>query len=338
MFYLSERSIMPGLALNVGVVSAMFSLARATIFAAALSLLLAPCSPADAAAPEKSSSTAKSIPPAKTAAAGKPADAAKAAGAAAGAKNQPAPPAKASGPAAPGWELEQWHRMAGRMRLVSNKYGGRFETTHYTLLKPLPGDKMYFLNQQTKRYACFPVNTWRKKFNFYHKDSARTRDAGFTEFSPWKHIGNEKIAGLRVGRYSRMRTNKLPPPNDKTYTEEWSFCPDLKIPSALVELYKKTLYMTFDDKLGFPMRIKEIREWSGKKAKKVDVSYDTIGYKKASFPQSFFAMSPDYKQVKDEMSVLMDEGGDMMGGDMMGGGDTSLGGLGINEELKKRLK
>lgn len=313
----------------------MFALARATLLTAAVSVLLSPYGPAAAAAPEKSPGAAKATPLTKTASAGKPADAARATS---GGKDQPVSPVKSGGPPAPGWELEQWHRMAGRMRLVSNKYGGRFETTHYTLLKPLPGDQMFFLNQQTKRYASFPVNTWRKKFNFYHKDTARTKDAGFTDFSPWKHIGNDKIAGLKVGRYSRMRTNKMPPPNDKTYTEEWFFCPDLKIPTALVELYKKTLYMSYDDKLGFPMRIKEIREWSGKKAKKVDISYDTIAYKKGSFPQSFFAMSPDYKQVKDEMSVLMDEGGDMMGGDMMGGSDTGMGGLNMNEELRKRLK
>jgi len=296
----------------------MFALGRVTLcFATAISLFPLSCASTPAAAPDKS-------PPGKNAAAGKP-------GAPAGQET------KAMGPPAPGWELEQWHRMAGRMRLVSNKYGGRFETTHYTLLKPMPGEMMFFLNQQTKRYASFPVGTWRKKFNFYHKDTGRTKDAGFTEFSPWKLVGKDKIAGLNVGRYIRVRSNKMPAPNDKTYTEEWSFCPDLQIPQALIELYKKTLYMTYDDKLGFPMRVKEIREWNGKKNKKVDISYDTIAYKKSSFPQSFFQMGKDYKQVKDEMSVLMDEGGDMMGADMMGG-DAGMGGLNVNEELRKRLK
>lgn len=240
------------------------------------------------------------------------------------------------GPPAPGWELQQWHRMAGRIRLVSNKYGGKFETTHYTLLKPLPGEKMYFLNQQTKRYVHYTTEMWRKKFNFYHKDTGRSRDAGFTEFSAWKRLGDEKIAGLKCGRYSRMRTNNLPPPNDKTYTEEWSFSRELTVPPALVELYKKTLYLQYDATLGFPMRVKEIREWSGKKAKKVELSYDTLKFSKGSFPQSFFDVGKDYKQVKDEMSVLMDEGGDMMGGEMMGG-DGSLGGLEMNEALKRRL-
>lgn len=245
--------------------------------------------------------------------------------------------AKPSGPPAAGWELQQWHRMAGRIRLVSNKYGGRFETTHYTLLKPLPGEKMFFLNQQTKRFVNYDVATWEKKFNFYHKDPGRSKDAGFTDFSPWKRLAEEKIAGLKCTRYSRMRTNNQPPPNDKTYTEEWSFCRDLTVPPALIDLYKKTLALNYDAKLGFPMRVREVREWSGKKAKKVDLSYDTLKYSKSSFPQSFFEMSKDYKQVKDEMSVLMDEGGDAMGGDMMGA-DGGLGGLNMDEELKRRLK
>ncbi len=244
---------------------------------------------------------------------------------------------KPSGPAAQGWEMQQWHRMAGRIRLVSNKYGGRFETTHYTLLKPLPGERMYFLNQQTKRFVNYDAVTWRKKFNFYHKDAGRTKDAGFTDFSPWKRIAEEKIAGLKCMKYSRFRTNNQPPPNDKTYTEEWSFCSALTVPTALIELYKKTLCLNYDAKLGFPMRVREIREWSGKKAKKVDVSYDTLKYCKSSFPQSLFEMGKDYKQVKDEMSVLMDEGGDGMGADMMGA-DGGLGGLNMDEELKKRLK
>ncbi len=281
-----------------------------------------------AAGPEKSTVTAKAAGASSAGATKSPLSAG---------KKEPAKPA--GGPPAPGWELQQWHRMAGRIRLVSNKYGGKFETTHYTLLKPLPGEKMYFLNQQTKRYVNYTVEMWRKKFNFYHKDPGRAKDAGFTEFSPWKRLGEETIAGLKCGRYSRMRTNNLPPPNDKTYTEEWSFCRELTVPSALIDLYKKTLYLNYDAKLGFPMRVKEIREWSGKKAKKVDVSYDTLKFIKGSFPQSFFEMGKDYKQVKDEMSVLMDEGADMMGGDMMGGGggDGALGGLEINEELKRRV-
>ncbi len=240
------------------------------------------------------------------------------------------------GPPAPGWELHQWHRMAGRIRLVSTKYGGKFETTHYTLLKQMPGDKMNFLNQQTRRYVSYSSDAWRKKFNFYRKDPGRAKDAGFTEFSAWKRQGEEKIAGLKCVRYSRMRTNNLPPPNDKTYTEEWSFCRELAVPPALIELYKKVLYLQYDAKLGFPMRVKEIREWNGKKARKVELSYDTLKYNKASFPQSFFEIGKDYKQAKDEMSVLMDEGADMMDGDMMGG-DGSLGGLEIKDELKRRL-
>lgn len=248
----------------------------------------------------------------------------------------------ANGPLAPGWELQQWHRMAGRMRLISNKYGGKFETTHYTLLKPEPGNTMYFLNQQTKKYVSYSVDQWRKKFNFYHKDPGRAKDSGFTEFSAWKHVGDEKIAGLKVGRYARFRTNNLPAPNDKTYVEEWSFCKDLKVPLSLVELYKKTLYMTYDEKLGFPMRVKETREWNGKKNKKVDISYDTVSYKKESFPQKFFVLGKDYRAVKDEMSVLMDEGGDGMGLDMPGmGGMPGADGMGVTDiqaELKRRLK
>ncbi|MBA3992526.1 MAG: hypothetical protein C0469_03295 [Cyanobacteria bacterium DS2.3.42] len=240
--------------------------------------------------------------------------------------------AKPSGPPAAGWELQQWHRMAGRLRLVSNKYGGKFETTHYTLLKAEPGATMYLLNQQTKRFVSYTVDVWRKKFNFYQKNPGRSKDVGFTDFSAWKQLGSEKIAGLKCSKYSRMRTNRLPPPNDKTYTEEWSFCRDLSVPPALIELYKKTLNLNYDAKLGFPMRVNEIREWSGRKAKKVDLSYDTIAYKKTSIPQKFFEIPTNYKQVKDEMSVLMDEGGDMMGG------DSPSGGLSIDEALKERLK
>ena len=288
-------------------------------------------SPAIAQAPQKTAVSVKTSKPVvvdKASAPGKTAEPAD--------KKLTPSPSKASGPAAPGWELQQWHRMAGRMRLVSNKYGGKFETTHYTLLKPMPGEAMYFLNQQTKRYVLYAVKDWQKKFNFYHKDPGRTKDAGFTDFSPWKHVGDDKIVGLKVGKYTRMRTNNLPAPNDKTYTEEWSFCRELKVPPSLIDLYKKTLSMTYDEKLGFPMRVTEIREWSGKKAKKVDLSYDTLSYKKASFPQKFFEMGADYKKVKDEMSVLMDEGGDMMGGDMPGADGT--GAMDINAELKKRLK
>lgn len=312
------------------------------------SLLVLPflaTSQAQAAAPEKNAVAAKTAIPAKVAGStgataaktvsttpGKtPANTPSPAG-----KKEPQKQAAAGGPPAPGWELQQWHRMAGRIRLVSTKYGGKFETTHYTLLKPLPGDKMYFLNQQTKRYVNYTAETWRKKFNFYHKDPGRSKDSGFTEFSPWKRLGDEKIAGLKCGRFSRMRTNNLPAPNDKTYTEEWSFCKELTVPPALIELYKKTLYLQYDAKLGFPMRVREIREWNGKHAKKVELSYDTLKYNKASFPQSFFEMGKDYKQVKDEMSVLMDEGGDMLGGDAMGA-DGSMGGLEMNEELKRRL-
>lgn len=281
---------------------------------------------AKAAAPEKSAGAPKAGGPAKATAQTRPADAAKAG-------QTPAKKAAiASGPPAAGWEMQQWHRMAGRVRLVSNKYGGKFETTHYTLLKPEPGDTMYLLNQQTKRFVSYSVATWRKKFNFYQKNPGRSKDAGFTDFSPWKRLKDEKIVGMKCGRYSRMRTNNLPPPNDKTYTEEWSFCRDLKVPPALIELYKKTLNLNYDAKLGFPMRVNEIREWSGKKAKKVDLSYDTLSYKKSNIPQQFFQIPGDYKQVKDEMSVLMDEGGDMMGG------DAGTGGLNIDEDLKERLK
>lgn len=287
-------------------------------------------SPANAAGPEKTAANVKSSGPPKAAPGAKGQDSLKTQDA--GKKEA----AKPSGPPAQGWELQQWHRMAGRIRLVSNKYGGKFETTHYTLLKPVPGERMYFLNQQTKRFVSYDAATWRKKFNFYHKDSGRTKDVGFTDFSPWKRLGEEKIAGLKCARFSRFRSNNQPAPNDKTYTEEWSFCSALTVPTALIELYKKTLYLNYDAKLGFPMRVKEIREWSGKKAKKVDVSYDTLKYSKASFPQSFFEMGKDYKQVKDEMSVLMDEGGDAMGGDMMGA--DGLGGLNMDEELKRRLK
>ena len=288
------------------------------------------------AAPDEGNSSAKAVAPVK--APGAPSkEVAKTSGSKVSAgKDQSAKPAVTGGPAAPGWELHQWHRMAGRIRLVSNQYGGKFETTHYTLLKPSPGEKLFFLNQQTKRYVQYTTEKWRKKFNFYHKDPGRSRDAGFTEFSAWKRIGEEKIAGLKCSRYSRMRTNNLPAPNDKTYTEEWSFCRELAVPSGLVELYKKILYLQYEAKLGFPMRVKEIREWNGKKAKKVELGYDTLKFNKGSFPQSFFEIGKDYKQVKDEMSVLMDEGGDMIGSEMMGS-EGSLGGLEVNEELKRRL-
>ncbi len=53
---------------------------------------------------------------------------------------------------------------------------------------------------------------------------------------------------------------------------------------------------------------------------------------KSEHSQKFFEIPTNYKQVKDEMSVLMDEGGDMMGG------DSPTGGLSIDEALKERLK
>ncbi len=277
-------------------------------------------SAAQAAPAEKTAGSSKSGGPVKSATPTKPADAKSA-----------EKPSKTSGPPASGWELQQWHRMAGRIRLVSNKYGGKFETTHYTLLKPEPGETMYLLNQQTKRFVSYPVTTWRKKFNFYQKNPGRSKDAGFTDFSAWKRTGEEIIAGQKCGKFMRMRTNNLPAPNDKTYIEQWSFCKDLSVPPALIELYKKTLNLSYDAKLGFPMRVNEIREWGGKKGKKVDLSYDTIALKKTSVPQQFFEIPKDYKQVKDEMSVLMDEGGDM-------GGDSGTGGLNIDETLRERLK
>ncbi|MCC7531632.1 MAG: hypothetical protein IT342_24220 [Candidatus Melainabacteria bacterium] len=281
---------------------------------------------AKTAAEEKSAVNTKAGGPAKVTAQTRPANATKAA------QTPAKKAARPSGPPAAGWEMQQWHRMAGRVELVSNKYGGKFATTHYTLLKPEPGDMMYLLNPQTRRFVSYPVAAWRKKFNFYRKNPGRSKDEGFTDFSPWKHIKDEKIVGMKCGRYSRMRTNNLPPPNDKTYTEEWSFCQDVKVPAALIELYKKTLNLNYDVKLGFPMRVNEIREWSAKKAKKVDLSYDTLSYKKSFVPQQFFEIPGGYKQVKDEMSVLMDEGGDMMAG------DSGTGGLSIDEALKERLK
>lgn len=240
------------------------------------------------------------------------------------------PPKTALGPPLPGYELQQWQRIAGQIRMEVNKYGGRFETTHYTLMKPLPGPNMYFMNVQTKKYVLSPMDQWREKFTFYHREPASASDRGFTPFSPWKKIGVQKICGLSAVGYTRMRTNQQPAPNDKTYTEEWWFADKLPVPPDLVEMYRKSFVMKYDSKLGFPLRIREIREWYGKKQRKVEISYDTISFKKASFPQSMFVVPEGYKKVKDEMSVLMEGGDSMM--------DPLTPGTGVSADLEEALR
>lgn len=240
-----------------------------------------------------------------------------------------------SGPPLPGYELQQWQRIAGQIRMAVNKYGGRFETTHYTLLKPLPGDTMYFMNIQAKKYVLSPMDKWREKISFYHHDDTSANDRGFTPFSPWKKIGEKQICGLNAVGYTRSRSNNQPAPRDKTYTEEWWFANKLPVPPALIELYRKSFVMKYDSKLGFPLRIKETREWYGKKQRKVELSYDTLSFKKTSFPESLFVVPSGYKKVKDEMSVLI-EGGDSMMDPLNPGVGLSDGTADLEEALKKR--
>lgn len=232
---------------------------------------------------------------------------------------------EARGSAEP-FSIDMKDQTVGRMSFQVSPSGAKVMTTNFTFMMLLPEGRLMLINDTAKRYAIFPPNVLKKKLQVYRAEGGKRHyhdDKEFSPYSPWKVAGKPLlISGLHATKYTRFRTNGQKPPMDKKYIEEIWFTRDVSIPEQVTDLLK-TMVGSFptDSKLGFPIKMNEVRIWQGGEQRALTPRLETIAFKRPF--KAKFEEPKTYKKVKDEMSVFMDdssEDGGMFGLDGLGGG------------------
>lgn len=223
------------------------------------------------------------------------------------------------------YSIEMKDQVIGRVSFQVTPSGAKVTTTTFTFMMLLPEGRFMLINDSAKRYAIFPPEVLKKKLQVYKAEGGKRHyhdDKEFTPFSPWKLAGKPTLmSGLHATKYTRFRTNSKKPPMDKTYIEEIWFTRDVSVPDQVVGILR-TMAGSFptDSKLGFPIKVNEVRIWQGGQQHKVTPRLETIAFKRPF--KAKFEEPKTYKKVKDEMSVFMDDSSEdagMFGLDGLGG-------------------
>ncbi len=210
------------------------------------------------------------------------------------------------------WVLTQKSSYAGTMetivstdaiKMTSDKMGLIF------LLKA-PGWDCFVYNTGNKNYIKLPYEQWKKKLIFSSKKGKFDDPANF---KPGTLKTNEKLLGMPTSKFVVTRLA------DKRLVAQVWVVESVQAPKQFLELMQRLLGNMPMGGKGTPLKAVLLQENRVTGKEKDMVALETLKMAKQAVAANAFAPLPGYRLVKDEMALMMDDGGD----ESMGGGFMS---------------
>lgn len=220
----------------------------------------------------------------------------------------PSPKSKPGSKADPetiGYRLRQHMDWRGAMILDLSKYGVRYSSKDLGALLT-PDEKIYVLNDSTKKYCIMDRTRWKQQHGMWSNDPGPERQT---------FAAKEKMLGLEVTHYKleklkyRMVMTQPNKPVKQLYpdmlTEVWA-TKDLQIPEPLLRSCADACLVPYT--YGYPLKV--IRRYAFDPSKKVWLRQkpfiETKSITRMPFKKSHFVLPP-YGKVADEVEVMMGE-------------------------------
>jgi len=214
-----------------------------------------------------------------------------------------------SGLARDGWTITQTSNFAGSVstELTADSMRMRIGRIGLTIISKAPQWTAYVYNENNKNFCEIPKEQWGKKFVIGGSmNSMKTKD-GKSLLSSQPTGKTMKIFGYRAKEVEVIRAARpaLDMPAEKV-SEVW-IASDILPPPQIAELFCH--HLNIPTQKGIPLRV-----FNRAKGRMVSI-LDTLAIKRGPIAPEIFLPLKGYKQVKDEMQLIMDDSTeDMIGG------------------------
>jgi hypothetical protein len=212
-----------------------------------------------------------------------------------------------------GWVISQSSNFAGTVfsELTPTALRMKVGRLGLILITRAPDWKAYVYNENTRNYVEMPYHEWQQKLIFSQTDKLNN------EFGRYKLTAKTtgkttRISGLRAYEclVERKGDSKLGVPTEKI-TDLW-IASDINAPPQVAQIFCSRL--NIPTQKGIPLRATHRNN-----GRMVSV-LDTLDVHRKTLPPSNFEPLKNYKRVKDEMGLMMDESTEDIVNDLL---DTS---------------
>jgi hypothetical protein len=212
-----------------------------------------------------------------------------------------------------GWVISQSSNFAGTVFSEVTPTALRMKVGRLglILITKAPDWKAYIYNENTRNYVELPYSDWQKKFIFGQTEKYKDQYGHSTLTA--KQTGKTiRICKLKAFEcvVERKGNSKLGIPTEKV-TDLW-VASEIDAPRQVAEIFCSRL--NIPSQKGIPLRA--IHRNNGKMVQVLD----TLDVQRKVLPPSNFEPLKNYKKVKDEMGLMMDDSTEDMVNDLL---DTS---------------
>lgn len=209
-----------------------------------------------------------------------------------------------------GWVISQSSNFAGTVfsELTSNALRMKVGRLGLIFITKAPEWNAYVFNENTKNFVILPYGEWQKKLIV--SQGSKFRDPrGQLKLESRSTGKSAKICNFRAQEYlvDRKGDPKLGIPTQRM-TEIW-IASEIKAPPQITQVFCSQLNVP--SAKGIPL--KAIHRQNGRMVPVLE----TLTVQKKALPASLFEPMKDYKKVKDEVGLMMDESTEDMVNDLL---------------------
>jgi hypothetical protein len=216
-----------------------------------------------------------------------------------------------------GWMISQSSNFAGTVfsELTNNALRMRVGKLGLTVIMKAPDWNAYVFNENTKNFVELPYKVWQEKFVLGQESRLRGLK-GHLKLESHTTGRTAKICKFKAQEYcvDRKGDPKQGTPTQRV-TELW-IASDIKAPPEITEVFCSQLNVPAAK--GIPLRA--FHRTNGRMVSVLE----TLDVQKKTLPASYFEPLKNYRRVKDEVGLMMDDSTEDMVNDLLDSSSPSL--------------